>query len=140
MRILPFVHAMVLALATPVAFSAEKPNIIFILADDLGLADLGCYGQTKIRTPNIDRLATEGMRFTQFYAGNAVCAPSRCALLTGKHMGHAAIRDNQEKGPLVEGQQPMPPDTKTVAQSLKAAGYATGDPHFGQMMGLRVRS
>jgi arylsulfatase len=126
MRLLPFVHAMVLALATPVAFTAEKPNIIFILADDLGLADLGCYGQTKIRTPNIDRLATEGMRFTQFYAGNAVCAPSRCALLTGKHMGHAAIRDNQEKGPLVEGQQPMPPDTKTVAQSLKAAGYATG--------------
>ena len=106
--------------------SLRQPNIILILADDLGYGDLGCYGQTKIRTPNLDRMASEGMRFTQFYAGNAVCAPSRCSLLTGRHMGHAPIRGNLEKGPMVEGQQPMPRDTTTVAHSLNEAGYATG--------------
>jgi arylsulfatase len=124
-RLLPAAALLVIFCAL-VSAAAAQPNIIFILADDLGYADLGCYGQKKIRTPNIDKLASEGMRFTQFYAGNAVCAPSRCALLTGKHMGHAAIRDNLEKGPTVEGQQPMPRDTKTVAQALKAAGYSTG--------------
>src|ERR1700722_19375018 len=72
----------------------RKPNIIFILADDLGYAELGCYGQKKIRTPRLDKMAAEGMRFTQFYAGNAVCAPSRCTLMTGKHPGHAVVRDN----------------------------------------------
>src|ERR671939_74728 len=66
----------------------HKPNIIFILADDLGYGDLGCYGQTKIKTPNIDRLAAEGVRFTQCYAGSTVCAPSRSALMTGQHTGH----------------------------------------------------
>src|SRR5215203_2786024 len=105
---------------------SSRPNIILIVADDLGIGDLGCYGQQKIRTPNIDRLAAEGLRFTQFYSGNAVCAPSRCSLLTGKHMGHAAVRDNQERGPTVEGQLPMPRDTVTVAQLLKKAGYFTG--------------
>src|SRR5256714_2703917 len=71
-----------------------KPNIIFILADDLGYGDLGCYGQKKIRTPNIDRLTAEGMRSTQCYAGRTVCAPSRCSLMTGMHTGHARIRGN----------------------------------------------
>ena len=73
---------------------AKKPNILFILADDLGYGDLGCYGQKVIRTPNLDRLAAQGMRFTQFYAGSTVCAPSRCALMTGLHTGHAHVRAN----------------------------------------------
>jgi arylsulfatase len=101
----------------------ERPNIIFILADDLGWADLGCYGGKKIRTPSIDRLATEGIRFTQHYAGNAVCAPSRCCLMTGKHPGHAFIRNNRAVQP--EGQYPIPADTVTVAKLLKARDYRT---------------
>ena len=105
--------------------AATKPNIVFILADDLGYGDLGCYGQTKIKTPNIDRLAADGMRFTNFYAGCSVCAPSRCTLLTGKHLGHATVRDNLQRGPGLEGQHPMEPGTVTVAQLLKKAGYAT---------------
>ncbi len=100
------------------------PNVIFILADDLGYGDLGCYGQTLIKTPHIDRLAAEGMKFTQAYAGATVCAPSRCALMTGKHNGHAAIRGNREIKP--EGQTPMPTDTFTVADLMKEAGYQTG--------------
>src|SRR5687767_11139803 len=72
----------------------QKPSIIFILADDLGYGDLGCYGQKKIKTPNIDRLAAEGMRFTQCYAGSTVCAPSRSALMTGQHTGHTRVRGN----------------------------------------------
>lgn len=104
--------------------SARKPNIIFILADDLGYGDVGAFGQKKIRTPNIDRLAAEGMKFTQHYAGNAVCAPSRCVFMTGKHPGHAFIRDNREVKP--EGQFPVPADTVTLAKLLKAQGYTTG--------------
>src|SRR5882762_11037061 len=94
------------------SFAAEPvrvPNIVFILADDLGYGDLGCFGQKKIRTPNIDRLAAEGMRLTQHYSGNAVCAPSRCVLMTGKHPGHAFIRDNVSTPP--EGQYPLPEGT-----------------------------
>ncbi len=106
------------------AGETRKPNIIFILADDLGYADLGCFGQNKIRTPNLDKMAAQGMRFTQFYAGNAVCAPSRCVLMTGLHSGHAFIRNNGEIKP--EGQQPIPADTVTVARLLQGAGYATG--------------
>lgn len=102
----------------------QKPNIIFILADDLGYGDVGAYGQTKIRTPNIDRLATEGMKFTDFYAGSPVCAPSRCVLMTGKHGGHAYIRDNKEYRP--EGQEPIPAAEVTIAELLKSQGYATG--------------
>src|SRR3954470_12694565 len=101
-----------------------KPNVIFILADDLGYGDLGCYGQKLIKTPSIDRLAAEGMRFTQAYAGATVCAPSRCALMTGKHGGHAFVRGNREVQP--EGQVPMPADTFTVAHLMKRAGYRTG--------------
>jgi arylsulfatase A-like enzyme len=98
--------------------SARSPNIVFILADDLGYGDAGCYGQKQILTPNIDRLAQEGIRFTQSYAGSTVCAPSRCALMTGKHTGHCTIRGNK----LV----PLRPDDTTVAELLKAAGYRTG--------------
>ncbi|HBE67240.1 MAG TPA: N-acetylgalactosamine-6-sulfatase [Planctomycetaceae bacterium] len=103
---------------------AAKPNIVFILADDLGYRELGCYGQEKIKTPNIDRLAAEGMRFTQHYCGNAVCAPSRCVLLTGKHPGHAFVRDNKSTPP--EGQWPIPAEEVTLPELLTGAGYATG--------------
>jgi len=102
----------------------DKPNIILILADDLGWGDLGSYGQTKIKTPHLDRLAAEGIRFTQFYSGSPVCAPSRCVLMTGKHGGHAYIRDNREAKP--EGQQPIPASEVTIAELLKSRGYATG--------------
>ena len=104
----------------------KKPNIIFILADDAGIGDFGCYGQTKIRTPNLDRMAAEGMKFTKFYSGCSVCAPSRCTLMTGKHVGHATVRDNMQRAPGKEGQHGMEPGTVTVAQLLKKAGYATG--------------
>ena len=115
--------AVVAFLALPVALSA-KPNIVFFLCDDLGYGDLGCFGQKKIKTPNLDRLAAEGMRFTQAYAGTTVCAPSRCALMTGQHTGHCYIRGNKELKP--EGQEPMPADTFTVAHLMKKAGYVTG--------------
>jgi arylsulfatase A-like enzyme len=105
--------------------AARRPNIIFLLADDLGYGDLGCYGQTKIRTPHIDRLAAEGMKFTNFYCGCSVCAPSRCTLMTGRHLGHATVRDNMQRAPGHEGQHPMQAGTVTVAQLLKRAGYAT---------------
>lgn len=100
------------------------PNIIYIMADDLGYAELGCYGQTKIRTPHIDALAANGMRFTQFYAASPVCAPSRCSLMTGLHTGHTFIRDNREVQP--EGQLAIPDSTVTIAERLKNLGYATG--------------
>ncbi len=108
--------------------TAKKPNIIFIMADDLGYAELGCYGQKKIRTPHIDRLAREGMRFTDYYTGSAVCAPARCTLMTGLHGGHAYVRSNMEVGgwDTFRGQLPLPAETVTVAERLKAQGYATG--------------
>jgi arylsulfatase A-like enzyme len=102
----------------------KKPNVVFIIADDLGYGDLSCYGQTKFQTPHIDRLALNGMRFTQCYAGSTVSAPSRCCLLTGMHTGHAAIRGNQEVQP--EGQQPLPAGTRTIFSVFKDAGYTTG--------------
>ncbi|MFC1500033.1 arylsulfatase [Candidatus Zixiibacteriota bacterium] len=102
----------------------RRPNIIYIMADDLGYGDLGCYGQEKVRTPHIDRLAAEGMRFTDHYAGSTVCAPSRCSLMTGYHTGHTFIRGNREIQP--EGQQPIPADSVTVARLLQKAGYVTG--------------
>ncbi len=111
-------------LVAGMATAAEKPNIVFILADDLGYSELGSYGQKKIRTPRLDALAAEGMRFTQNYSGNAVCAPSRCVLLTGKHPGHAIVRNNSEVQP--EGQRPIPDAEKTLAECLKEAGYVTG--------------
>ncbi|MAG59076.1 MAG: hypothetical protein CMJ83_22545 [Planctomycetes bacterium] len=102
----------------------RAPNVIVILADDLGYGEVGCYGQKKIRTPNIDRLAREGMRFTQHYAGAPVCAPSRCVLMTGRHLSRAWIRGNKPVRP--EGQWPIPADAVTVAEVMKASGYATG--------------
>ncbi len=111
------------ALASPAAPN-QKPNIIYILADDLGLGDLGCYGQKILKTPNIDRLAASGMRFTRHYSGSTVCAPSRCALLTGMHTGHAVVRGNAEVMP--EGQVAMPADTFTVSKMLQQTGYTTG--------------
>jgi len=118
----------------------QKPNIIYILADDLGYAELGCYGQEKIETPNIDKLAEKGIRFTQHYAGAPVCAPSRCVLLTGKHPGHAQIRGNDpwtERGPVwdfeamandpnLEGQRPLRAGTNTIGSLLQEVGYKTG--------------
>lgn len=101
-----------------------RPNIIFILADDLGYGELGSYGQKKIHTPFIDRMASEGMRFTNFYCGSTVCAPSRCALMTGKHNGHGWVRDNMTVKP--EGQVPLPEGTVTMPKLLKKQGYATG--------------
>src|SRR4029453_5591721 len=108
------------------ADAPRAPNIVLIIADDLGMHELGCYGQKLIKTPNIDKLAEGGMKFTHFYAGNAVCAPSRCALMTGKHMGHATIRDNRHFKKGGEGQQPIRAEDVTVAELLKAKGYATG--------------
>ena len=102
----------------------QKPNIIYILADDLGYGDLSCYGQKKFKTPNIDRLAKEGMLFTQHYAGCTVCAPSRSSLLTGLTTGHTPIRGNRSWEP--EGQYPIPANTFTMAEMLKQAGYYTG--------------
>jgi arylsulfatase A-like enzyme len=102
-----------LAAATP-----ARPNIVLILADDLGYGDLSSYGQAKLQTPHLDRLAAEGMRFTRHYAGSTVCAPSRCVLLTGLHSGHAPLRTNWDA--------PMADSVPTIVSVLKAAGYATG--------------
>ncbi|MDD4872453.1 MAG: arylsulfatase [Kiritimatiellae bacterium] len=109
---------------TTLAGTGRKPNVVFILCDDLGYADIGCYGQKIIRTPNIDRMAAEGMRFTQHYSGFPVCAPSRCVLMTGKHSGHAFIRDNRGMKP--EGQYPIPTGTITLAELFKQQRYTTG--------------
>ena len=112
--------------ATAVSNLSEKPNIVFILADDLGWGELGCYGQEKIRTPNIDRLASQGMRFTQHYSGAPVCAPARNVLMTGLHLGHTEIRGNRQAVKGGEGQQPISDGALTIAEVLKGAGYATG--------------
>jgi len=101
----------------------SHPNIIFIMADDLGYGDLGSYGQKTIKTPHIDKMTAEGIMFTQHYAGNTVCAPSRCSLMTGLHMGHAEVRGNKQAQPL--GQMPLSDQAVTVAKLLKGAGYKT---------------
>jgi arylsulfatase A-like enzyme len=131
-RIWPFLMAVLLMLgtfetgvvwqpSTAQGKAAELPNIIFILADDLGYGDLGCYGQKLIQTPQLDRMASEGMRFLQFYAGSTVCAPSRSVLMTGQHVGHTTVRGNGR----AEAQRLKAGDV-TVAEVLKAAGYRTG--------------
>jgi arylsulfatase A-like enzyme len=102
-----------------------RPNIIFILADDLAQGDLGCYGQKLIKTPNLDRMAAEGTRYTQAYCGTSVCAPSRTSLMTGLHVGHAPSRGNKKPPGTTEGQWPLPAETLTVAEVLKQQGYAT---------------
>lgn len=114
--------------------ASRRPNIVYIIADDLGVYDLGCYGQEKIRTPNIDRLAAEGIRFTEAYGGAPICSPSRCALMTGRHMGHASIRDNfalaggivGNKGREKIRRASLADGEPTVASHLQAAGYVTG--------------
>jgi uncharacterized sulfatase len=117
--------AVLAVLAIPLAMAPREsraaddspPNIVFIMADDLGYGDLGCYGQKRIETPHIDKLAREGMRFTDFYAGSTVCAPSRCVLMTGHHTGHCLIRGNSK--------QNLRAGDVTVAEVLKTAGYTT---------------
>jgi len=108
----------------------QKPNIIYIYADDMGYGELGCYGQQKIKTPNINKLAKEGIRFTQHYTSAPVCAPARCMLMTGKNSGHAYIRGNYELGGFTDetegGQMPLPEGTCTIAKMLKNVGYTTG--------------
>jgi len=104
--------------------TSPRPNIVLIVADDLGYGDLGAYGQDRIRTPNLDRMAEEGMLFRQFYAGSTVCAPSRSVLMTGQHTGRTPIRGNEPVQPI--GQQPLPDSSVTIAEVLQQAGYATG--------------
>lgn len=110
--------------------TSRKPNIIYIYADDLGYGELGCYGQKKIKTPNLDKLAAGGIRFTKHYTSTPVCAPARCMLLTGRHGGHSFIRGNYEMGGFPDdkegGQMPLPEGAVTIAKVLKNAGYATG--------------
>ena len=118
-----FVLSLLLVAGTSVLTAADKPNMIFILSDDVAQGDLGCYGQKLIQTPNLDRMAAEGVRYTQAYAGTSVCAPSRSTLMTGLDTGHCPIRANREIQP--EGQMPLPESTRTVAHLLKNAGYAT---------------
>jgi len=117
-----------LLLTGGLAIGQRTPNVVLILADDMGYGDSGCYGQQLISTPNIDQLAREGIRFTQFYAGAPVCAPSRSSLMTGQHTGHTPIRGNYEVAP--EGQLALPDSAVTIAQLFKKAGYVTGD--FGK--------
>nr|NIP93568.1 sulfatase-like hydrolase/transferase [Akkermansiaceae bacterium] len=110
---------------------ARQPNIIFIMADDLGYGDLGCYGQKIIRTPRLDRMAREGTRFTRCYAGSTVCAPSRSVLMTGRHTGHTTVRGNFGVGGVRglgggTGRVPLRAEDVTVAEVLSRAGYVTG--------------
>ena len=116
--------AVAVAPTAAVAAKAAKPNIIYIMLDDAGYGDYGCYGQKKFATPHIDRMAQEGLRFTDHYSGSTVCAPTRCSLMTGLHTGHCYVRGNREVQP--EGQASMPADIVTVPRLLKQVGYTTG--------------
>lgn len=112
------------------AEATTRWNVVLMVADDLGWGELGCYGQQKIPTPHLDQLALEGMRFTQHYSGAPTCAPSRCVLLTGRHLGHADIRGNQQAEKrlpqFTEGQHPIHASTRTIAEAFHDAGYVTG--------------
>jgi arylsulfatase A len=114
------------SLARAQSATPRPPNVVVILADDLGYGELGCYGQKLIQTPRLDAMAAEGVRCTDYYAGNAICAPSRCSLLTGRHSGHATIRDNSINRVPAVPQESLGPDDVTFAQILHDAGYATG--------------
>lgn len=120
----PLLCLLLLACTSASTFADTKPNIVFILADDLGFRELGSYGQKKIQTPRIDQLAADGMRFTRAYSGNAVCAPSRCVLMTGKHPGVATVRNNRAMKP--EGQYPIAKDEVTIAELLVEEEYVCG--------------
>ena len=124
-RLLFCLAAAVLLFGAASAQAAQKakkqPNIIFILADDLGYGELGCFGQEKIKTPHLDEMAAEGMKLTSFYAGATVCAPSRCVLMTGLHTGHGEVRGNSSSE-----RQALNPEDVTVAEALQKAGYYTG--------------
>jgi arylsulfatase A-like enzyme len=124
------VLALLAATLATTARAAEKLNVVFILADDLGWGELGCFGQKKIPTPHLDRLAAQGTRLTQHYSGAPVCAPSRCVLMTGKHLGHAEIRGNTQARvrlpQFTEGQYPISEQAQTFPQLFQKAGYATG--------------
>lgn len=136
-----FKYLLIFIFGLPVLGWGQKPNIIYIMADDLGYGELGSYGQKVIKTPHLDRMAAEGLRFTQFYAGSTLCAPTRASLMTGQHTGHGVIRDNYELGGYKDeeerGQMPLPPHTPTLARMLQKAGYKTaiigkwglGGPH-----------
>ncbi|MEZ6131750.1 MAG: arylsulfatase [Planctomycetaceae bacterium] len=115
-------YLMSLLFSFSVSFAADRPNVIYILADDLGYGDLSCYGQQKFKTPNIDRLAAEGLQFTNHYSGNTVCSPSRAVLMTGRHSGHCYLRGNLngEEGAALD------PALTVLPEIFKAAGYATG--------------
>jgi arylsulfatase A-like enzyme len=123
-----FAALLVFALAAcgsePETTEERTPNVILIVADDLGYGDVGVYGQEQVRTPRLDRMAEEGLRFMQFYAGSTVCAPSRSVLMEGRHTGHATIRGNREIQPY--GQEPLPDSVVTTAEVLREAGYRTG--------------
>jgi len=132
--LLVFIVHLYIALNGDSSFAQSKqPNIIIIFADDLGYGELGSYGQRVIQTPNLDKLAAQGMRFTDFYSGSALCAPARCQLLTGLHSGHSAVRANFEmaNGPasftdaVERGQMPLPAEAHTLAEMLKPLGYST---------------
>lgn len=133
LRLLLFFSCLLFQSLTAQTTEQRRPNIILIYADDLGYNELGCYGQKIIRTPNIDRLAADGLRLTDFYSSSALCAPARCQLLTGLHSGHASVRANHElaNGPESftdlneKGQMPLPADVITIADRLKYAGYKT---------------
>jgi arylsulfatase A-like enzyme len=122
--------ALLLLLPGTLTYAQKKPNIIYIYADDLGYGELGSYGQQKIKTPFLDQMAREGIRFTQHYTSTPVCAPARCMLLTGRHGGHSYIRGNYEFGGFSDategGQMPLPEGTFTIGHMLKQAGYTTG--------------
>jgi arylsulfatase A-like enzyme len=142
----PILFLMAFAICCPSLLISEErlPNVIFVMADDLGYGDLGCYGQKIIRTPNLDQMAREGMRFRQFYAGNTVCAPSRCVLMTGLHMGHAHVRGNAGGDMSI---QSLRDSDFTVGELFQAAGYRTslcgkwglGDDLEGARTGLPRR-
>lgn len=123
-------NILIACLITSIVFAQQKPNLIYIYADDLGYGELGSYGQQKIKTPNLDKIAKEGIKFTQHYTGAPVCAPARCMLMTGKNSGHSYIRGNYELGGFEDenegGQMPLPEGTFTIAKLMQQAGYITG--------------
>ncbi len=121
------IHVLALLCATAFTFShatARKPNFVYIMVDDAGYGDFSCFGQKHFKTPSVDRMATEGMKLTDFYAASTVCAPSRCSLMTGVHTGHALVRGNREVQP--EGQAPLPASALTLPEVLGKAGYVSG--------------